>query len=185
MNGNPTEQPPAEPYRGGSDESLERRLTPQASSLPKQVAAAAAEAEQIERWILTSRPNRGGRPRAPVKHNVFTGNTLEDLDATVFAHTKAIGKKTRGNRRLGEVEFYADLVKSVMEMRRAGILPPKGGSLSRWACDPQFGLGEILRKHKKISEKQMKALETSSEIRLEIGKKMSRQFTRVSDSLSE
>jgi hypothetical protein len=185
MKNNPSRKMTTDPYQPESDFPPERQIIAQDLPLPKQVAAEQSAAEKIETWIRNSIRNRGGRPRARVKHNVFVGDSLEELDAALFAHATAIGKKTRGNRRIGEAAFYADLIQSAIEMRRAGIRPPKGGSLSRWACDAKFRLGEILRKHNKISEKQMKALEINSEVRLEIGKKLRRQFTRISNELSK
>lgn len=125
---------------------------PEHAPLPKQIEAqlaeAAKEVRQLQRYEF-AHPKRGPEPKeqqspkTPINMLVFT--TKVERDDFCIKFDNCIGKRARGNKRIGKIELYADLVAHFILLKRLGITLPRNKRLSSKAC--QHGLGEILRRH--------------------------------------
>jgi hypothetical protein len=154
-------------------------------------------AEQEQEAPLS--PRRG---RPPKKSNrtpfalTLVGDSPEELDQKLAIFERIIGPKKRGNKRRGKLQLYVDLWRCFENMRLAGVKPPVGGNLSRYAFDfnrgMSFGtedvsthekessvfLGDVLRRHK-ITRRSDELLFKSSSHRLAIARRMRRVFDHV------
>jgi hypothetical protein len=128
---------------------------PEHAPLPKQFEAQLAEAakkarqdaEKIDREAF-ERPNRGPVPKdraVKVQFGMLVFATQVERDTFGNMFDNCIGKRARGNKRIGKTELYADLIMHFSLLKRRGIPLPRNKRLSAKAC--QHGLGEILRRH--------------------------------------
>lgn len=145
-----------------------------------------AEAERIERAIRRQQEKYppGGRPSTTqtASFPAFSGDTEEELITIFKAYLAAVGKNTRGNKRLGRKTLFADLVTDFWMLKKHGVTLPRHKHLSKKACE--YGLGETLRKHG-LTIHSDKLLTTNSRIRLGIAKKHHSLFARVSDAIEK
>jgi len=144
------------------------------------------EAERIERAIkrhLEKYPP-GGRPSTKkiACFPTFSGDTEEELMANFTAYLSALGKITRGNKRLGRKALIASLVMDFGILKKQGITLPRHKHLSKKAIG--YGLGDTLRKHG-LTIHSDKLITTNSRIRLSIAKNHCSLFTRISDAVEK
>ena len=118
--------------------------------LSKSIQKQIAKAEEIEQTIKREnkiRP-RAGRPSTKttdIKYPVYVEDSEKELAEILSIHNKVIGSRTRGNKRIGNEAYYADLIKAFKKLKKLGITLPKNKSLSRYAIP--HGLGEVLRNY--------------------------------------
>jgi hypothetical protein len=149
--------------------------------LPQQVQRQLREADNIVRAIQFNsfkRPKRGQKGQVRYGPFIwFSADSDPELAMQLNAYWNAVGKKARGNKRIGKAALYADLVKHFLLLKRKGVTRPRNKSLSKKAC--QFGLGEILRRHgcTKVSDH---LLLNNGIARQKIATRMDRIFSRVS-----
>jgi len=150
--------------------------------LPAQVQEQLREVENIERAIkyhLETNAKRGPKPiHIPTPFIWFCADDEGDLNETVRVFTEAIGRKSRGNKRIGKLALYADLTKYFLLLKRHGVTLPRNKSLSKKAC--QYGLGEILRRHRCTVLSDNMIMKSGDE-RNKIAARMDRVFSRVAD----
>lgn len=153
--------------------------------LPIQVQNQLRESEQIQRriehWDLVH-PKRG-RPktqRIRAAMPSFAGDTPGELDTLIAAHAGAVGPPNRGNKRIGQSDFYAALVREFAKLKRWGVTLPRNKSLSRRAC--QYGLGDVFREYG-ITTCNDNVLAKNSKERKRIANRCDRSFTRVANAL--
>lgn len=134
----------------------------------------------LMRGLNRGRPRKAATPEnAPVRA-VFVADSLAELDVLQQTWEQAIGPPVRGNKRLGRQRLYADLVQHFIELRRRGVTPPRGRSLSARAC--AYGLGDILRKHGCTSYSDAELVRSSAKRHI-LASKMSSVFLRISDAV--
>lgn len=157
--------------------------------LSAQIQTQIAEADRIEYWIAqslsqiqnqqTMRPKPGPKPKIlPKKPLVcLSANTAKEMDRLLLMHGAAIGKRARGNSRIGRTLMYAELLQHFILLKRNGITLPRNKSLSAKAC--QYGLPEILRRHEctDLSDKVL----LNGIKRKQLADKMDRIFSRIAD----
>lgn len=157
-------------------------MTIDRSLLPRQVQDQLREVDAIEREIenyLFRHPRRGPKKihiRAPFI--MFITDNEKDTTRHIQIFNNAVGKKVRGNKRIGKKALYADLVKYFLLLKRHGVTLPRNKNLSKKAC--QYGLGEILRRHERTSLSDNLLMKSGSERNI-IAANMDRIFSRVAD----
>lgn len=162
--------------------TLLKQAIEQMHPLPKQVLEQMRDAVAIEEGIareIFKRPKPGpARSSREPKTLIasFTANSESELERQLHVHRSVIGKKARGNKRIGRAELYADLVAHFMLLKHRGVTLPRNKSLSKKACE--FGLGEILRRHGSTDLSDSLILKSGT-ARNQIAAKMDRLFTRV------
>ena len=148
--------------------------------LPPPIQRQLRAVANIERHLeiaLFKKPKRG--PIKPVIYSPpigFSADSDPELDTQLKAYWGAVGKKARGNKRIGKAALYADLVQHFLLLKHKGISLPRNKSLSKQAC--QFGLGEILRRHGCTPLSDNMLLKSGIE-RNKVAAKMDRIFSRI------
>lgn len=167
-------------------------MTIDRSLLPRQLQDQLCEVDEWERGLRAfafKHPKRGPKPTKKLDPVIMffarneigkEADSVKELDRQWRIFFNAVGKKVRGNKRIGEKALYADLVKYFLLLEQHGVTLPRNKSLSKKAC--QYGLGEILRRHGcfDLSDNQ---LMKSGLIRNKISAKMDRIFSRIADSV--
>lgn len=157
------------------------------AKLPLSVLKQAAEADALLRSIARETTKRGGRPRSapqkPVKYAGFAADTLEEIDACTQILEHVVGTPTPGNKRRGRMAFCADLITCFLELRRRGIKPPRGGSLSEKAF--VFGVADVLIRHGEMDENDYAATVKNGDRRNVIGGKHARLFGDIARAIEE
>ena len=155
------------------------------SPLPAHVARQLAEADHIQKRIaeeVSMHPKPGPAKRVKYKKGaIFTVDSDEQLTAMIDATCRAVGKKKRGNKRIGRSALYGDLVKYFVLLKHHGVTLPKGGNLSLDAC--QHGLDSILREYGYLNPDQTDRALVNTKKRDELGHKLARVFDRVADAV--
>jgi hypothetical protein len=151
----------------------------QTTSLPSPVARQLEKAEQLQKKLERKRERRGGRPLqragiAPVA--VLSGNTEAELNKRVETLGKVIGKPTQGNKRVGRVALYADLVSYCGRLKAQGIALPQH-HLSREQCLP--GLADILKRHRVLPDDATDEDLESTVLREKVIRPLARVFQRI------
>jgi hypothetical protein len=154
---------------------------------PKQVTVAARNAETaLKNWRTsvdmhprTGRPSKAKpfRPRA-----IVVGSTLLDLKQQLAELREVVGEVAIGNKRIGRVGLYADLLAHFPTLLQRGVTLPRGKSLSSDACS--HGLGDILRKYRYTTCSDKKLM-TDGKERERIGNSLSRVFERVARAVEK
>lgn len=170
--------------------------TPSIVPIAKRLEALEAQEHEIERQIeqeLEQRQKKRGPEPTPMRGGVeavFIADTVEERDRLTRAYIEAVGPKTRGNRRLGRMRLYADLVSCFAELQRRGIKLPRNKSLSAAACvtfcglgpGDGNGLGDVLRAHN-LTTASDEMLRANGRARQKISNALDRVFSRVADAL--
>ena len=139
-----------------------------------------ARDEMLLRGLSRGRPRKVATyEKAPVLA-VFVANSQIEIDVLLETWTQAIGQPVRGNKRLGRLRLYADLVQHYTELRRLGVTLPRGKSLSALAC--QYGLGDILRKHGCTRYSDAELIQSSSKRHI-VATKMHSVFLCISNAV--
>lgn len=152
--------------------------------LPRQVQEQLRVVDKLEREIAAyvfKHPRRGPKKiyvRPPFV--MFITDNEDETTRQMLIFANAVGKKSRGNKRIGRAGLYAELVKYFLLLKRNNTTLPRNKSLSKKAC--LYGLGEILRRYNCCSESDNLILR-SGEKRNKIAAKMDRVFSRVADSV--
>jgi hypothetical protein len=148
--------------------------------LPVSIQHQLREVEANERRIeydLFKNPKRGRIKRVIYSPTIgFSADSDPELETKLKAYWGAVGKKARGNKRIGKAALYAELVQHFLLLKHKGITPPRNKSLSKKAC--QFGLGEILRCHG-CTDLDDHVLMTNGIKRNKVAAKMDRIFSRI------
>lgn len=154
------------------------------SLLPRQLQDQLREVDEWERGLKAfafMHPKRGPKPTkklAPVI--MFITDNEKDTARHMRIFINVVGKKVRGNKRIGKQALYADLVKYFLLLKRHGVTLPRNKSLSMKAC--QYCLGEILRRHNCTSLSD-NLLMKSGDARKIIVDRMDRIFSHVADCI--
>lgn len=155
------------------------------SPLPLQVQNQLREVAQIERKFARWKSNNPARGR-PKSNRVqksqwaFVADSDNELDELLLALAVSIGPRQRGNKRIGQSDFYAAVVREFAKLKRWGITLPRNKSLSSRAC--QHGLGDVLREYG-ITTCNDNVLAKNSKERQRIANRCDRSFTRVANAL--
>lgn len=157
------------------------------AKLPQSILKQAAEADALLRKIERETAKRGGRARTtapkPVKYAGFAADTLEEIDACTQILEHVVRPPTPGNKRRGRMAFCADLITCFLELRRRGIKPPRGGSLSEKAF--VFGVANVLIRHGEMDESDYAATVKNSARRARLGRKHTRLFDDIARAIEE
>ena len=158
------------------------------TSLPLHVLKAMHEVEAFERQLKIKNelhPKRGPKPLPRrVQHAVFIADSADELDELNKALQLALGKKVRGNKRLGRKHIYAALVQSFHQLKKLGIKLPRNKHLSRKAM--LHGLSETVVAYglTNCSEEAIKSPKANGvDARLKLAHKHDRLFSRVADAI--
>lgn len=152
-------------------------------ALPAQIERAAHEADAIVKR-MAMRPKPGPVPKTRYRPSaILTADSEETLDALIAAHARAVGKRERGNKRLGAARLYADLVQEFHTLHRKGITLPRNKSLSRNAL-VHSNLGDVLRKHGYTTETD-EALIKNGAKRRALAHRLDRVFARVAEAVEK
>jgi hypothetical protein len=165
---------------------LERVTNAAPTVLPDQIARQVAEADHMIKELERA-AEMHPRP-GPVAEHVYTkppmfaADSEADLAAMINETAIVVGERTRGNKRLGRIGLFADLVQHFRLLRELGITLPRGGSLSRNACS--HGLLEILREHCCLEPDQTNSriLKNGAE-RAKLGHKLERVFGDIAAAI--
>lgn len=159
-------------------------MTSDRSLLPRQLQDQLREVDKWERELRRfafKHPKRGPKPTKKLGPVImFITDNEKDTARHMRIFINAVGKKVRGNKRIGKQALYADLVKYFLLLKRHGVTLPRNKSLSKKAC--QYGLGEILRRHECTSLSDNLLIKSGSE-RSVIAARMDRIFNRVADCI--
>jgi hypothetical protein len=115
--------------------------------LPSPIARQLEKAEELQNNLEKQRERRGGRPRQRTERGPvasLSGHTEAELNEKLESLGRVIGKPAKGNKRVGRVALYADLVSYCGRLKAQDIALPQH-HLSREQCTP--GLADILRRH--------------------------------------
>ena len=154
-------------------------------ALQRQVEEADSLQRQIVAW-LDNHP-RSGRPKKPRPHKPATTlivgtakilGTLALLDEAIAQHCIAIGKRTRGNRRIGKSALQADLIAFFRGVRLAGGKLSVSKIIPKRLATPQFM--EILRRHGYITGKGL--TDTQRKV---VGAQLERQLRQAANFVAE
>lgn len=157
--------------------------------LPLSILKQAAEADALIREIERETAKRGGRPRTtapkPMKYAGFIADTQEEIDLCTEILERAAGARGPGKKRRGQkrMAFRADLITCFLELRRRGIKPPRGGSLSVKAF--VFGVADVLIRHGAMDENDYAATVKNSARRAVLGRKHARLFNVIARAIEE
>jgi len=167
------------------EDTLESHAT---TDLPLHVLKAIYEVQAHERQLKSKnelRPKRGPQPvPMRVQHAVLIADSADELDELSKAFQLAVGKKVRGNNRLGRKHIYAALVQSFYHLKKLGIKPPRNKYLSRKAT--LHGLARTLVECglTTLSEEVIKSSKANGvNARLKLASKHDRLFSRVADAV--
>lgn len=159
-------------------------MTSDRSLLPRQLQDQLREVDEWYRGLRTfafKHPKRGPKPchvyEPPI---LFIADDERESSHQLHVFLAAVGEKKRGNKRIGRQALYADLVKYFLLLKRHGVTLPRNKNLSKKAC--QYGLGEILRRHKCTLLSDNLLMKSGTE-RSVIAARMDRIFSRVADCI--
>lgn len=133
-------------------------------------------------FAASRRKKPGPKPIRP-KNKVATSvdNTPEETEMAYKIAAIAMGGRARGAKQWAYAALYLDLAAYCLRLKKAGIRPPRGGSLSIRAA--MHGLGEILRWHGYMGLDEGDHILLYSERRYEIGKMLANQFDRIARAM--
>ena len=156
--------------------------------LPLHVLKAMHEVEAYERQLKIKNelhPKRGPKPLPRRgQHAVLIADSADELDELSKAFQLAVGKKVRGNNRLGRKHIYAALVQCFHDLKKLGIKLPRNKYLSRTAT--MHGLAETFVAYglTHCSEEVIKSPKANGvDARLKLARKHDRLFSRVADAI--
>lgn len=157
--------------------------------LPLSILKQAAEADALLREIERETAKRGGAPGGgapkPTKYAGFIADTQEEIDLCTEILERIVGARGPGKKRRGQerMAFCADLITCFLELRRRGIKPPQGGSLSVKAF--VFGVADVLIRHGEMDENDYAATVKNSARRAVLGRKHARLFDDIARASEE
>ena len=166
------------------------RPSPLPLQVQKQVATAKLDQQKLERNAFAN-PKKG-RPKAPRPQQQIAiyseSEQQQDLDTKQKALAAAIGPRHRGNKRVGQIALFADLIDYFYKLNAQGVALPKF-HLSKAAATAD--LERILIRHGHLPTSSSDPFLNStdlialskSETRKQIGNKLARIFRRVAESV--
>lgn len=155
---------------------------------PEQIQRQIVYAEHLQKRLIENLKaetihKRGPKPfrQSVPSVAIVVGETYSESELLYDALISAIGKPSKGNKRHGRRELYADLVMAFSYLQRLGITLPRNKSLSARAC--MHGLGEVLRRHGCTEESDQALIRNANGCRMRLGKTLDRVFSRVANAL--